>query len=336
MKVISKNQLPQALDILAAASRVLAPMQIEGVTRFAPWGQAGESALGVGNTLIPPKDVLFPQSEKLFQYQVTGEGAEIEPVSAAAVETVIFGIRPCDVRSIQALDQVFLTRGYADETYQVRRDHTLLVALGCSQPLPTCFCASMGIDPLRADGADVMMWDLGDVYGLEGLTDKGKTMLQAIAVFTTEADQKPPAATGKFTLEVDMDGVPAKLHQMFEHPIWDRWYQKCLGCGTCTFLCPTCHCFDVQEKSTGQWDGYRFRCWDSCMFPEYTVTAGGHNPRPSKKERLRNRFMHKLCYFPERYGMLMCTGCGRCVRECGVNMDITKFIKEVREAVLDA
>lgn len=335
MKGISKQDLSKVLDALAVGAKLLAPMEIDGVTRFASWGEAGSLALGAGNTLIPPKEILFPQSEKLFKYELTNEAAAIRPVAPSEQETVILGIRPCDVRAIQALDQVFLTRDYVDEFYQARRDHTLLVALGCSQPSPTCFCASMGVDPLRAQEADVMMWDLGEVYGLEALTDKGRDLLQRIDRFMAEVNQKPPAA-GKFTLEVDMDGVTGKLHEMFEHPIWDRWHQKCLGCGTCTFLCPTCHCFDIQEKNTGQWDGYRYRCWDSCMFPEYSLMAGGHNPRSTKKERIRNRFLHKLCFFPERYGMLLCSGCGRCVRECSVSQDITRFIKEVREVSLNA
>lgn len=330
MKGISKQDFNKVLDALAANAKLLVPMEVDGVTRFAPWDKTGKLALGEGNTLIPPKDAMFPCNEKLFNYEMTNEEAGISAVMPTAEMTVILGIRPCDVRAIEALDHVFLTKGYVDEPYKIRRDNTLLVSLGCNQPEATCFCSSVGGDPMRAEKADVMMWDLGESYGLEAISDKGKDLLKKIDNLLSKSSNQPPAA-GKFQLEFDFGGVTEKLHDMFLHPIWDHWYQKCLGCGTCTFLCPTCHCFDIQEKDTGQWNGYRYRCWDSCMYPEYSLMAGGHNPRPSKKERIRNRFLHKLCFFPERYGMTLCIGCGRCLQACPVGVDITKFIKEVRE-----
>lgn len=335
MQGIAKQDLNKVLETLSGGgAALLVPMEIDGVTRFARWEQGARTALGAGNTLLPPKEALFPQNEKVFNYEMSNEEAKLVPSAAAAEETIILGIRPCDVRAIQALDNVFLTKDYVDELYKTRRRHTLLIALGCTQPAPTCFCSSVGGDPLQAEGADIMLWDLGETYGLEALSDKGKDLLKKIDKFMSKSGGKKPAA-GKFSLEVDSRGIAEKLHNMFEDPIWDRWYQKCLGCGICTFICPTCHCFDMQEKHTGQWDGYRYRCWDSCMFQEYSLMAGGHNPRPTKKERLRNRFLHKLCFFQERYGMLLCTGCGRCVRECPVGMDITKFIKEVSEVSLN-
>jgi len=334
LKGILRTKIPQALDALSSGAQVLAPMKINGVSRFACWGQQGELVLGASNTLIPPKDAVFGQTEKMYKYQMGQEAVTIEEIPQDGPQLVVFGIRPCDVRSIQALDQVFLTKGFVDQIYKTKRDRSVLVALGCSQPQQTCFCSSMGINPLDADGADVMMWESGDTYSLEARTDKGKDLLAKLEPFLTDVNNSSPPSP-KFSLEFSMEGVTEKLQKMFEHSIWDKWYRKCLGCGICTYVCPTCHCFDIQEKNIKDGQGYKFRCWDSCMFPEYSLMAGGHNPRDSKKPRIRNRFLHKLRYFPERYGMLLCTGCGRCLRECPVNMDITRFIREVREVTLD-
>jgi ferredoxin len=135
---------------------------------------------------------------------------------------------------------------------------------------------------------------------------------------------------GSFKIKFNGEGVPEKLKTMFESEIWDEIARKCVNCGACTYLCPTCHCFDINQEVRGE-DGVKYRCWDSCMFGDYTQMAGGHNPRPGKKERVRNRFMHKLCFFPERYNMLLCTGCGRCLENCPVQMDITSVIKRVQE-----
>ena len=124
--------------------------------------------------------------------------------------------------------------------------------------------------------------------------------------------------------------LSTKLKGMFEHPIWDEVSKPCMGCGTCTYVCPTCYCFDIGSDNHGA-EGTKFRCWDSCMFSDYARMAGGHDPRPSKKERVRNRYMHKLSYFNERYGTTLCVGCGRCVSKCPSGMDITDFINKVQE-----
>jgi len=204
-----------------------------------------------------------------------------------------------------------------------------LVALSCVQPGPTCFCASMEVDPQKAVGADIQAYDLGEKIGLEAVSDTGKQLLAKIEGLLTEEDVTLPEVDD-FKLSVDIEGVPEKLKDMFDHPIWDDVSRKCLNCSACAYVCPTCHCFDIANEVRGE-DGVKIRCWDCCMFDEYTMMAGGHQPRPGKKERVRNRFLHKLRYFPERYDMLLCTGCGRCIAKCPVNMDITTIIKKIRE-----
>ena len=221
---------------------------------------------------------------------------------------------------------MFLTKGFVDEFYANARDKLVCVCIGCAKAAETCFCDSMGVDPQMAPNADVMLQDCGDAYLVLAQTEKGEAEVASWSAFTEEGDAQPVAPD--LTLKVNMEGVVDKLEGMYDHPIWENLSIKCLNCGTCTYVCPTCHCFDISQDMRRK-DGIRFRCWDSCMFSEYTMMAGGHNPRPEKLERVRNRFMHKLNFFERRYGMSLCVGCGRCVEKCPVALDITRLIDEI-------
>ncbi|KKM12308.1 hypothetical protein SY88_03895 [Clostridiales bacterium PH28_bin88] len=336
MQIIKKAKVPELLELMAANAAVYVPAQVGGNKQYTRWEKGVEPALDGGNTVSSAKELFFPQTETMYCYCISanGMGASIEEAPAPTGKQVVFGIRPCDVRSLKLLDDVFLTRGYEDKFYKTRRENTVLVSLGCLEPQPTCFCDSLGINPAEAEGADVMMCDLGDAYGMEAKTGAGKDLLAACGKLLQDGSAQAPAAK-PCTLRVEVDGLTEKLQKMFEHPIWASLCKKCINCGTCTWVCPTCHCFDINGQNRGD-AGYKFRCWDSCMFSEYTQMAGGHNPRPSKKERVRQRFLHKLQYFPERYEEWGCVGCGRCLTKCPVILDITRFINDVREVALDA
>ncbi|NLW06553.1 MAG: sulfite reductase [Clostridia bacterium] len=333
MLKISKDQIGELLNIWAKGAKVFVPQENGGTSQFKAWEGQGKLTLGEGNALEPPKDLFFPRTETMYRYRVRDPEASLEELAPLEEKRVLVGVRSCDARSFAIMDDVFLTKGYIDEFYRQRRENTAVVALACTTAQPTCFCTSFGIDPGRAEGVDLQMWPLADSYLLEAITPAGKDLLeQAAALLTEAADEKVPAAAQP-SLTADVGGVTEKLQQMFEHPYWEAVSRKCIGCGACTYLCPTCHCFDIQSENRGD-SGYKFRCWDSCMFSEYTRMAGGHQPRPSKKERLRNRFLHKLQYFPERYGKFACVGCGRCLDRCPVSMDITRVVREVKEVTL--
>jgi len=328
VKTLAKNKLNQAIDILAKDAKVLVPMNVNGVSKFAPWGSEGTLDFDAVNTLLPPKDVLFPNTEKMYSYKVANQEVTELTVHNESENQVIFGLRPCDMQSIKCMDDVFLTKTFVDEFYKNKREKLVTVCIGCAKTAPTCFCDSMGLTPGKHEAADVQMYDLGDFYGVEPQTEAGKALVDKWQSLLGEGEVTVPQV--ECTLKVDMTNVPQKLATMFESDVWKNFSRKCIGCGTCTYICPTCYCFDIDVKNGGN-EGYRFRCWDSCMFSEYTRMAGGHNPRPSKKERIRNRFLHKLEYFNERYGKNLCVGCGRCVAKCPVNVDITLFIDQLKE-----
>ena len=329
MKTILKAKLPEMLEQLAKEYKVLVPAKLEGVSRFAAYRENLELALEE-NVTMPPKDIFFPQTEEMYKFTAKDQSLEIEEIPQDEKLQVIFGVRSCDMKSIDCLDQVFLTKGFIDPFYQDKRDRSILIALSCVKPMESCFCTSMGIDPQKGQGADIQAYDLGEKLAFEGITERGQEVLNKVSGMFAEEDAAIPPM-GEFNLTANVEGVPEKLKNMFDHPIWDDISRKCLNCSACAYVCPTCHCFDIASEVRGE-DGVKIRCWDCCMFDEYTVMAGGHQPRPGKKERVRNRFLHKLRYFPERYNMLLCTGCGRCVVKCPVNLDITNVIKKIKEA----
>ena len=324
---LKKSDLNKALDILAADASVFVPGEVENIKRFVLWDGTQEVNLTGENTVLPPKDILFPCTEKMYQYKM-GSSIEIKEI-VESKKQVIFGIRPCDMRSIDCMDKVFLEKGYVDSYYSRRRENVLLFAMGCVSVSRTCFCDSMGLDPNDAPNADVMMHDAGDSLVLEAYTEKGKEALDRLGSLLSEGGsyEKTTACDLKVNMTEDM---PEKLGRMFEHPIWDEVTRACIGCATCTYVCPTCYCFDIDSDNHGA-EGTKYRCWDSCMFSDYSRMAGGHNPRPTKKERVRNRYMHKLSFFHDRYGQLLCVGCGRCVEKCPAHMDITTFIDKAAE-----
>ncbi|HIZ08198.1 MAG TPA: 4Fe-4S dicluster domain-containing protein [Candidatus Eubacterium avistercoris] len=324
---LKKTDLTGALKILAADASVFVPGEIEGIKRFVLWDGESDVDLGGANTQLPPKDILFPCTEKMYNYKM-GDSIEIKEI-VEKPRQVIFGIRPCDMRSIDCMDHVFLEKGFVDSYYSRKRENVTLIAMGCTTPERTCFCDSMGLDPNNAPNADVMMNDGGDTLVLEAYTEKGKAVLEALNGLLSEGGQakKDTACTLKVNMTPEL---PEKLAGMFDHPIWDEVTRACIGCATCTYVCPTCYCFDIDSDNHGA-EGTKFRCWDSCMFSDYTRMAGGHDPRPTKKERVRNRYMHKLSYFHERYGQHLCVGCGRCVEKCPAHMDITMFIDKAAE-----
>ena len=324
--ILNKKNLMPLLESLAGDREVFVPAQVDGVAKFALFGEGVEPAFDLVNTTMPPKDLLFPQTQKMYHFDVDGNGNYRIHEYDESREQVVFGIRPCDMRSIVCLDEVFLTKGFVDEFYANAREKLTCVCIGCAAAAETCFCESMGVDPQLAPNADVMLQDCGDVYNVMAQTPKGEAEVARWSGFVEEGEAEPVAC--ELTLAVNMEGVVDKLEGMYDHPIWENLSIKCLNCGTCTYVCPTCHCFDISQDMRRK-DGIRFRCWDSCMFSEYTMMAGGHNPRPEKLERVRNRFMHKLNFFERRYGMSLCVGCGRCVEKCPVALDITRLIDEV-------
>lgn len=330
-RVIDKSAVGDFLDDLMQEREVLAPAERDGMINYAIRSSGDDIQLGFLNSKQPPKQIFFPCSETLFTF----EDGEVSAVPIPEGQTVVFGVRPCDARSLTMLDEVFDEPDSQDPFYASRRQNLTLIGVGCNEPARSCFCTSLDGGPFSAEGLDVLFSDLGDRFLVESLTEKGEVLVADSPHFreATEADLQLKAEIAARAEESmsgpDVGGVKEKLDVMYDDAFWEEVHQKCLGCGVCTYMCPTCHCFDIVDEVEGK-QGRRVRNWDSCQFSLFTLHTSGHNPRPSGKERMRQRVMHKFRYFVDNYGRIACVGCGRCVRECPVNLDIRAVLEAVK------
>ena len=280
------------------------------------------------------KDFFFPQTQTLMAFKTQGKNIEIIDNREASEDFVVFGVRACDVKSIEVLDKVFLAEP-VDSYYQTRREHGIIVSMACNKPSETCFCQTFGIDATNPQG-DIACYKTNEAFYLDGITEKGKALLEKLSSVTEECCSCEVDAEKAKIKEV-LDKLPLKdlkadafgkdkTDEFFNRPEWKTLSESCLGCGTCTFVCPTCQCYDIKDFKT-KTGVERFRCWDSCMYSDFTKMSAGQ-PRLSQLERFRQRFMHKLVYFPTNNdGMFSCVGCGRCVAKCPISMNIVKVMK---------
>lgn len=339
MKKIAKNDLPKLWQALSSISDLFLPVEKEGKVNFHQWQQADKVNLTKLKTEVSPKHLIFNQNETYLKFRTQGKKLSIEPVVKPQVPYVLFGVRPCDAAAFKLIDNVFLNEP-ADGLYEQHRNNGTIISMACSEPEDSCFCDSFGITPEKAPhGVDVFVWDIGDALLWQPQTEKGEELTVKLQNVLAEADvedeQSCKALQDKIKAQLtelplsglDPKTVPADIKTNFEAKVWDDFAQRCLGCGVCTYVCPTCHCYDIKDYE-GNNEGERFRCWDSCMFSDFTLMAHG-NPRTSQKERFRQRFMHKLVYYPHKYEKYACVGCGRCLEKCPVNANIVKVIRKL-------
>jgi len=342
MKFLSADKLTQWLEELSRTSTVLAPTQEDDAVVFRPYDPDRELRLERQPTM-PPKEALFPGSETLLQYQYRKDpenpGKQTVEVreSQPAVNQVVFGARPCGARGFTIFDPVFEEGGYQDPYYQARRQSTLFVTLACSMPENTCFCHWVGSSPSDPRGSDVLLTPVESGYALEAITQGGERLLASELLTDGESvreemEEVKQAARKELGQAPDLSDVPQKLFDLFEDlDFWDRMSAKCISCGACTYLCPTCYCFTITDEPKGA-SGERIRSWDNCMSYLFTLEGSGHNPRPTKAHRLRNRVGHKFSYYPRLHDQAFaCCGCGRCIKSCPVCVDIREIILSAKE-----
>jgi sulfhydrogenase subunit beta (sulfur reductase) len=334
IKKISKKDLGKLLEEWSREFTVFVPSKDNGVTEMAKWDGKDTSFLDwYRNTVIPAKSSFLPPMEEMFSFKKNSDGYQIEP-STDGQKRIIFGIRPCDARAIAIIDKVF-TDSYIDPYYVSKRNNTLLIGLSCTNPHDSCFCTSLAVSPTESADVDLMFIDVGDKFLVEEITDKGKELLASSSVTkkATKADSaklKTVRATVSrlVTNKVDTKDIGKKLQACFnDRDYWEKVTAKCVSCGICTLLCPTCYCFDICDESFKK-QGTRYRRWDSCGFSIYTQMPM-ENPREEKWRRVRQKICHKYEFYPMNSDVIACTGCGRCIRLCPVNWDITQVLASV-------
>lgn len=335
MKVIDKKNWTGGLDQLRKSYRLFAPVKEGQYHEFALLKNNELPDLQFSNTRLSPKSIVYPQSEVMFTYSLDPNDPDHDILKEAQKDmsqVAVLGIRPCDAASFLLVRKNFDSPDYQDPYWIRAYESTVFVGLACSAPCSTCFCTSAGSGPFHSDGLDVLLVDIGNAYLAKTITQKGEKLLQT-AGWLTDADRSADDqfnnlkknAESAITSHVRTDNLTKRtINELYQAPFWEDVSFACINCGTCTFVCPTCWCFDIQDETCGKC-GVRMRNWDSCMFPLFTLHGSGHNPRGTKLHRVRQRFMHKLKYFVDKYNNgIQCVGCGRCVRLCPVNIDIRK------------
>ena len=286
------------------------------------------------NTSKPPKTVIFPQADCLMAYKFKGKDVVVSDKADTQSKVIVFGMRDCDARAFIYLDKVMLEGDFVDPYYEKKRKETVLIGLACNvPPYYNCFCTSLGGSPHSTEGLDIQIVELEKTYLIEPLTEKGKTVLKGakdllIDAKTEELNEREnlkEASEKAIVRHLNVEGVPDKMDNIFESDYWKQVSDPCIGCGICTFLCPTCFCFDINDIGNKK-GGQRVRVWDTCQFPEYTMHASSHNPRDTKMKRQRQRFYHKYSYSMENQQMIGCVGCGRCINQCPTQIDIIDVI----------
>ena len=334
MYKIKKENLSTLFQMIAENQELYLPIRTGNQVNFGVWSEEADVDLETLKTVKSPKDAFFPQSENLYTCVRDGKKLSVEPEQLKEQDFVVFGMKACDVRGVEVLDKVFLSEP-VDSFYEARRAHGIIVALACKEPEETCFCSVFGID-CAEPSADVAVWMTEEELYWKALTQKGERLTAQIAELFVETEETQVEEQKKAIREIveklpnaqmSLEGWNGDaLKEKFDSPLWEELYKPCLACGTCTFVCPTCQCYDIKDYDTGH-GIKRYRCWDSCMYSDFTMMAHGNN-RTSQMQRFRQRFMHKLVYFSANNdGMYSCVGCGRCLEKCPSSLNIVKVIK---------
>jgi len=320
MAMLSRENLVLLLKKLGEKMEIVAPILVEGTPVFATW--RGEPLALEENPLCSPVELLLPQKEVLFSYVQYSGRYTFE--STPPRLRLIFGIRPCDIKAISILDRLFGSEPQ-DETYMARRRSTILVAYSCSRPGKDCCCLQMDAGPAAREGFDLQLTEIESGYVIETGSARGAEILREQAELFSEARAEDLQERERLRKEASEilacrgERSPSAIEKAIEKADWEALGRRCLLCGSCTLVCPVCHCFNILDQ--GVPDGQRIRCRDCCLLSGFSRMASGANPRPSPGDRLKNWYLDKFEYIPANTGLWGCVGCGRCSRVCLGEMD---------------
>ncbi|HJX05809.1 MAG TPA: 4Fe-4S dicluster domain-containing protein [Candidatus Nanoarchaeia archaeon] len=315
-KVLEKKRLNEFLSKVSKGKEVIAPVK-KGTLRFEVVTDYKDICLE-GRPLFPIKKFFSPSKQDLLSLNLAKKDNPYEEAKIKIKPRIIFGGRLCDFNGLLRLDKLFNSKEYQDDYYKLARENTMLFAINCiPAPSKYCFCESMSLERYY----DLMFHDLGEKYYVEAGTVRGKALIEHLKKhdFTM-----PPITCDKKLDKKD-------LAKYYDDVAWSKENDKCLSCGKCTAHCTTCLCFDVNDElEPGLQRGKRFKEWDSCQFLNFTLVAGGAVFRKERLARFKHRVYHKLQYFREKFGMDMCTGCGRCIEACPRLIDFTEVINKLK------
>lgn len=334
-KFITKQEYNDLVSrLVKEGKRVIAPTKVRDSILFSRISSPTQIEIPHPLAQKSLKEFFFPARETLFRFSRENRHPKLIEEYPDSSETVIFGSRPCDAAALPILDEIF---GWddPDNYYFDRRKASTVVSLSCSEASPGCFCGSVGLSPHSSQGSDLLLTELDSGgYLVEIKSEKGKKLdtfgQNPSPDQINEAKIMKEKAVESLRIKLEPEQVKKWLDKNFDHSDWQELGKRCLGCGICSYLCPTCHCFDIVDEG-GFWAGEREKIWDCCAFADFTKHAAGDNPRDLQYKRYRQRIMHKFKIYPDRFGKNLCTGCGRCSRHCPVNLDLGRTLAQIQE-----
>jgi ferredoxin len=329
---------PFVRDLIAAGIRVIAPVRRNErgreFTEYRRIENSNDIVLDGSQPARPLKEVVFPPTETLFKWKQSQSRISIEESPTKFAETAVIGATPCDAAALEILDRV-MGWDYRDELWFGRRQATTILTVACAQCDDSCFCTAAGLAPESTRGADWFLTSCNDGFQVQVLTEKGRALMERHKNRFPEVNGSMESRSSgieqkvRSNLTLQPEKIRHWLDRHFEDPLWKSLALRCHGCGACAFVCPACHCFDIVDEPEGIDCGSRRRNWDACQPALFTLHGSGHNPRKDQTARFRQRIMHKFNIYPSRFGEMLCTGCGRCIRVCAAGMDLAAILAEI-------
>ncbi|HGE72582.1 TPA: hypothetical protein ENX78_17205 [Candidatus Poribacteria bacterium] len=340
--ILSSEALNSLLQYLINEYKLYAPVKSEA--KFAKVDNVNEIDLNYVSTILPPKKYFLPPIETIMNIQMRGFHSYVVKEPEVNEERIIlFGVHPCDLNAIRLLDKI-LNKTYPDLYYSRKRDKTIIIALNCSAVDEYCFCTTFGRGPHAYEGYDLLLTKLKEGYLLEVGSKKGRELIKYSRLTPSPLTRTMKCKVMKEKTKIitkleekmrkkripNVETITEFLMENYGHDLWKSISERCLSCGVCNIVCPTCYCFDVIDKiGSNIKEIDRKRIWDSCLIPDFAEIANGENFRRDRESRLKHRIYHKLVYFFEQYGEVGCVGCGRCIRWCMKRIDPVEALKEV-------
>ena len=326
-----------------------------GAAADLPWGTTSEQSPGhyrlqknnerrCFNAVHGPqslKPLTFTPRQRLASIRKTRQGGEdlltVQTEEPTSEPIAVIGVRACDLAALAMQQKILMQGQYTDPHFTSRQQSLFIVAVHCTRSAETCFCVSMQTGPRAQGGFDIALTELDDLFLLEAGSEAGATIIDALQPAAAseaelkEAKQAIQDAADSQTRHIDQTGLPEALFEAHNHPHWQDVAKRCLSCGNCTMVCPTCFCHAVEEVPSLSGDeSSRYRLWDSCFSPAHGYIHG-KNMRPTTRERYRMWLTHKLGAWIGQFGASGCVGCGRCISWCPVGIDITAEYARLRE-----
>lgn len=314
---LTKQELLDQIASYIGDYDVMAPVMVDGKVNYQVITDVDQIVFTDQLPVKSPKEAVFPRVEALMKF----ENNKVDVVQQVK-PILLIGAKPCDLAALPVLDVIFSDQRWnlEDPFYDNRRKALTVIGTGCQEKKKGCFCHVRGIDRSYSDKCDGFLSQTEDGFIYEQISPKGEDLFQGSEAACPEHENG-----SEVTLQ-----ITAGEEELFDKMPWEEYTLGCIGCGTCTYVCPTCHCFVLQDSEKNE-KVVRSRLWDSCMYPKFTLHGGGHNPRDSKWARFRQRVLHKYVYVRDNFQMTACTGCGRCIRSCPGGINIRRTVEDIQK-----